>query len=339
MLVQWNKARVALEQARTIDEVKLVRDQAEALRLYVKQQGESLAMQNNIAEIKLRSERRAGELLRGMDMNRGARWQPTEQSGGNTMLPPDCSPPCLADLGISKMQSSRWQLEASLPEESFEQHVAEVKARGEELTSASLLQLASRIQRQEAIKELSRAEQSLGESRKYRCIVIDPPWPIQKIEREVRPMQGHSLDYPTMSMEDIAALPVLEQAESEGCHLYLWVTQKHLHDGLHLFERWGFRYQCALIWVKNVGFTPFSWMYSTELVLFGRVGSLDLLRLGMRLDFTGKVREHSRKPDEFYEIVKQASPGPRLEMFARQQREGFDGWGNEPSRFANVAAG
>ncbi|MDO8588386.1 MAG: MT-A70 family methyltransferase [Armatimonadota bacterium] len=195
------------------------------------------------------------------------------------------------------------------------------------------------MQRQETIKDLSRTSKTLEATSKYRCIVVDPPWPIQKIEREVRPMQGQVLDYPTMTIDEIGALPVLAQADPEGCHIYLWVTHKYLPAGLQLLERWGFRYQCLMTWVKNVGFTPFSWMYSTEHVLFGRVGSLDLTRMGLRLDFTGKVREHSRKPEIFFDLVRQASPGPRLEMFARERRDGFDLWGNETERFTSVEAG
>lgn len=164
---------------------------------------------------------------------------------------------------------------------------------------------------------------------RYRCIVIDPPWPMQKIEREERPDQGVSLDYPVMSLDEIAALPIADLAEPAGCHVYLWVTQKFLPDGLRLFAVWGVRYQCVLTWVKNVGFTPFSWMYSTEHVLFGRVGTLDLLRMGLRLDFSAPVKGHSHKPGAFYERVCEASPGPRLEMFAREYREGFAVWGNE----------
>ena len=96
------------------------------------------------------------------------------------------------------------------------------------------------------------------------------------------------------------------------------------------------KYQCMLTWVKNVGFTPFSWMYSTEHVLFGRVGSLSLLKNGLRLDFAAKVREHSRKPDEFYELVRKASPEKRIDIFAREQRDGFDVWGLEAEKFAGV---
>jgi N6-adenosine-specific RNA methylase IME4 len=84
-----------------------------------------------------------------------------------------------------------------------------------------------------------------------------------------------------------------------------------------------------MTWVKNVGITPFSWMYSTEHVLFGRMGSLPLEKLGMRLDFAAPVQGHSRKPDIFYERVRQASPGPRIAMFERGQRDGFEVWGDE----------
>lgn len=120
-LVLFDRARLAIEQARTVDEVKVVRDQAQAIRLYFKQARESLEMQNNVAEIKLRAERRIGEML------------PT-QIGSHDVT--------LSGMGISKMQSHRWQAEASVPEEEFERHVAEVKVSGKELTSAGLYRLA-----------------------------------------------------------------------------------------------------------------------------------------------------------------------------------------------------
>jgi len=136
-LVKFEAVKQALAEARRIDEVKEVRDKAEALRLYVKQQGDGLEMQNDIAEIKLRAERRAGELLAERDKAKGHKFQPILNPGGSTM-----EPPALGDLGITKQQSHRWQLEAGISEELFEQHVAEVKAAKEELTSAGLLRLA-----------------------------------------------------------------------------------------------------------------------------------------------------------------------------------------------------
>lgn len=164
---------------------------------------------------------------------------------------------------------------------------------------------------------------------KYRCIVIDPPWPMEKIDRDVRPKQSHYLDYPIMSLEDIAALPVGDFASDDGCHLYLWVTQKFLPAGLDLLTAWGFQYQCVLTWVKPTGITPYSWMYNSEHVLFGTCGGLRLQQMGLKLTFEAPAVGHSVKPDVFYARVALASPEPRLEMFARDLREGFEVWGNE----------
>jgi N6-adenosine-specific RNA methylase IME4 len=166
---------------------------------------------------------------------------------------------------------------------------------------------------------------------KYSCLIVDPPWQMQKIERDVRPNQVE-FDYPTMTEDELKSFP-LPQLSGDDCHLYLWTTQKHLPLALRLADHWGFKYQCLLTWRKNVGFTPFSWMYSTEHVLFCTKGSLPLLRMGVRLDFEAKVREHSRKPDEFYDIVREVSPGPRLDVFSREKRDGFDQYGNEVAKF------
>jgi len=165
---------------------------------------------------------------------------------------------------------------------------------------------------------------------KYRTIVIDPPWPMEKIVRQVRPNQ-FDFDYPVMSIEEIKtySLPV----NPDGCHVYLWTTQKFLPVAFDVFEAWGVKYECLMTWVKNVGFTPFSWMYSTEHCLFGRVGNLPLLKLGKRLDFSAKVREHSRKPNEFYTLVAEVSPEPRIDIFSREKHEGYDQDGNEPDKF------
>jgi len=172
---------------------------------------------------------------------------------------------------------------------------------------------------------------------KFRTIVIDPPWPMEKIQREVRPNQA-DFDYPTMTIEAIKNLPIGELVDPHGCHVYLWFTQKWRRIIYELFDAWGIIDECFLTWIKNVGFTPYSWMYSTEHVLFGRVGTLPLLKLGKRLDFSAKVREHSRKPDEFYELVTEVSPEPRLDMFSREPRSGFQQWGNEVGKFEDISA-
>ena len=193
---------------------------------------------------------------------------------------------------------------------------------------------AKREERREAnaevVADLAAGKIVLPEG-KYHTIVVDPPWPMQKIEREARPRQM-GFDYPTMTEEQLRDLPIPDLANDDA-HLYLWSTHKFLPMALRLVEHWGFRYQCLMTWVKNVGFTPFSWMYSTEHVLFCRKGNLDLLVKGKRLDFAAKVRQHSRKPDEFYQLISLTSPPPRIDCFSREQHEGFEQHGNEVARF------
>lgn len=167
---------------------------------------------------------------------------------------------------------------------------------------------------------------------RFRCHVIDPPWPIEKIRRKKRPNQL-SMDYSVMSVTDILRLPVGAKSESSGSHLYLWTTQRFLPDALNIVKAWGFRYQCLMTWVKNGGITPYSWQYNTEHVIFATKGDLALNRLGLKLSFNGDRREHSRKPESFYDLVMKASPGPRMEWFARQSREGFVAWGDGIGHF------
>ena len=306
--------------AQSFDELKEIRDQAEAARHYVKAAKLTTAMANRCAEIRIRAERKAGQMLRSAQLDKGGR--PSENRSH------DVTGFRLSDLDISKMQSSRWQKIANIPEDVIEQYFAEPENEEREVTAVGLAQFAARLNKPDGVDEPIPPRDG-----KYRCIVIDPPWDIKKIEREERPNQGVSLDYPTMSLDEIAdeSLVPLRTHADDDCHLYLWVTHKYLPAGLDLMEAWGFRYQCLMTWRKNVGITPFSWMYDTEHVIFGRKGNLPLTQLGLRLSFDAATQGHSVKPEVFYDRVREASPGPRIDMFARTERDGFEVWGNEVS--------
>ena len=322
-LTQLNAIEQALAKARSINDVVNLRNQAEAARQCFRLAEYGLEMQNNAAEVKLRAERRAGEMLAEMDK------APAGRPSKNRLQSATDLPPTYDELGIEKTQAHRWQLEASVPPGTFEQHIAETKAAGEELTSAGVIRLAKRIiQQAEREETQGNILTPIEANRKYHAIVIDPPWPVQKIVREVRPNQDR-FAYRTMTLDEIAKLPIADLANDEGCHVYLWVTQKYLPAGLALFEQWGVKYQCVMTWVKPTGMTPFSWMYNTEHVLFGQIGNLRLARMGLKLSFEAPVTKHSEKPEVFYERVRQASPNPRLDMFARVTHDGFDAWGDE----------
>jgi N6-adenosine-specific RNA methylase IME4 len=171
----------------------------------------------------------------------------------------------------------------------------------------------------------------------YSTILADPPWQFQNRTGKMAPEHKRLLRYPTMELKEILELPVPRLAAAKS-HLYLWVPNALLQEGLKVMEAWGFTYKSNLVWYKvrkdggpdgrGVGFY---FRNVTELVLFGVRGSMRTLQPGrtqVNLLFTRK-REHSRKPDEFYDIIEACSPGPYLELFARFRRAGWDQWGNE----------
>lgn len=164
---------------------------------------------------------------------------------------------------------------------------------------------------------------------RYSTLVVDPPWVVGELSRYVRPQQV-GFDYPSMSPDELRDFgAVVANVAAPDCHLYVWTTHKQLPFALELVNHWGFSYECLLTWVKNVGMTPYSFMRTTEYVLFCHRGNLRLLRLGLPTHFEAKTTGHSVKPDAFFDLVREASPEPRLELFARKPHDGFVPWGNE----------
>lgn len=170
---------------------------------------------------------------------------------------------------------------------------------------------------------------------KYKTIIIDPPWDIKKIERKNIP-QGKALDYPTMTLAEIQTLELKDIIDPAGCHLYLWTTQKYLPYSFEILQDWwGFKYIFTMTWHKNGGFQPFKLpQYNSEFILFGRMGDAPFLDTkNFFTCFDGKRRQHSRKPDKFYDLIKRVSPAPRIDYFSREKREGFSQFGNESDKF------
>lgn len=171
----------------------------------------------------------------------------------------------------------------------------------------------------------------------FSTILADPPWQFQNRTGKMAPEHRRLLRYPTMELKEILELPVSHLAAAKS-HLYLWVPNALLKEGLKVMESWGFTYKSNLIWYKvrkdggpdgrGVGFY---FRNVTELILFGVRGSMRTLppgRTQVNL-FSSRKREHSRKPDEVYDLIESCSPGPYLELFARFKRKGWDQWGNE----------
>lgn len=311
-LVALETAYAALALVETVDEAKDVRDKAEALRAYAKQAGYGLEVQNRCAELKLRAERKCGELLAAMPKNPGGR------STADT----------LSEVGVAHHQSSRWQRLATIPEPDFEAYIE--RGRQGELTTAGALQLARAVQAQNPEKRpklhvIGDDEEGLpGLAGTFTTIVADPPW--QYDNRGTR--NAAAKHYPTMTVGELCELPVAAHADDDA-HLYLWTTNAFLRESFDVLEAWGFTYKAHLVWVKpQMGMGNY-FRISHEHVLFGVRGKLATQTKNTLSWFSADRGRHSAKPESFYDLVESSSPGPYMEMFARTRRMGWSVWGNE----------
>ena len=176
------------------------------------------------------------------------------------------------------------------------------------------------------------------DGQKFSTVMADPPWRFTNRTGKVAPEHKRLARYPTMELQDICDLPVADHL-ADTAHCYLWVPNALLTDGLKVLESWGFQYTSNLIWHKirkdggsdgrGVGFY---FRNVTEIILFGVRGkNARTLAPGRRQVnlFGTRKREHSRKPDEQYDIIEACSPGPFLELFGRGKRENWTVWGNQ----------
>lgn len=176
------------------------------------------------------------------------------------------------------------------------------------------------------------------EERKFGTILADPPWRFVNRTGKVAPEHRRLSRYETLTVAEIAAIPVVDHT-ADVAHCYLWVPNALLPDGLRVLKAWGFDYKTNLIWHKvrkdggsdgrGVGFY---FRNVTEMILFGIRGknarTLDPGRRQVNL-FSSRKREHSRKPDELYDIIEDCSRGPYLELFSRGVRDNWTVWGNQ----------
>lgn len=164
----------------------------------------------------------------------------------------------------------------------------------------------------------------------YRCIVADPPWRVTRGPVFFEGGRSQPLPYPTMSVGEIAALPVGDVV-GDAAHLYLWTINRYVDAAYDVARAWGFRPSTLLVWAKPVrpGGLGGAWKLTTEFCLFARRGVLPATGWVNSTWFGWKRGRHSEKPEEFQDLVERVSPGPYLELFARRRRPGWHVWGNE----------
>ncbi len=178
--------------------------------------------------------------------------------------------------------------------------------------------------------------------KRFATVLADPPWQFQNRTGKMAPEHKRLSRYPTMTLQEIKDLPV-EAIVKDAAHLYLWVPNALLADGLQVMTHWGFTYKTNLIWYKirkdggpdrrGVGFY---FRNVTEMILFGVRGkNVRTLQPGRRQEniMSTQKREHSRKPDEQYDLIEACSPGPFIELFARGPRKGWFVWGNQAEAY------
>ena len=179
-------------------------------------------------------------------------------------------------------------------------------------------------------------------NRKFATVLADPPWQFANRTGKMAPEHKRLTRYSTMPLKEIKALPVEAIVESTA-HLYLWVPNALVAEGLEVMKHWGFTYKTNLIWYKvrkdggpdrrGVGFY---FRNVTEMILFGVRGkNARTLQPGRSQEniIVSRKREHSRKPDEQYDLIEACSWGPRIELFARGPREGWVVWGNQAEEY------
>lgn len=316
-LALLDRARQALAEARAVPELAELRDQAAAMARYLARKCGAEEAARHATEIRLRAERRIGEMLAETVQPGGS---PEALSSGSTKLPST----------VTRDQSSKWQRIASLPEPVFEEALAKP-----EPTTAALVKLARQLAAQnpsapegEPETNTTTALEALSASgRKFGTIYADPPWKYGN--QGTRAATNNH--YGTMSVDEIAALPIADLA-ADDAHLHLWTTNAFLFDAKAIIEAWGFEYKSCLVWVKpQMGIGNY-WRVSHEFLLLGVRGRCPFGARDLMSWVHAERNKHSAKPGTVRAMIERASPAPRLELFGRHVAQGWTVWGNEIAR-------
>ena len=326
-LAKLEKATQMLIEAKSLDEVKHVIDIAEAAKTYARAAKLGLDAQNHAAEIAILARRKAGEFLAQLERDQGFRTDLTSSNVGKSSDYKET----IAESGISYQDANRWQQVAAVPEETFKEFIERTKTDGKELTTYGVIKIARQLQREEYIEKQTEEIQSnkfLPPSGTFDVIVIDPPW---QYGTKYDPNGRRAANpYPEMSLEEIANINL---PASSDCILWLWTTHKFMRHSFDLLDQWGFRDVAIVTWVKDrMGLG--SWLRSqSEFCIMAVKGSPKVNLTNQTTIINGALREHSRKPDEFYKFVDSLCIGYKLDYFSREKRDGWVVFGNDTEKF------
>ena len=297
------------------------------MRVYARQAKDTELIEHAI-EIKLRAERRGGELLREMaDRGERAVRGQVQKSRGETFQPPQ-----LADLGVTKTQSSRWQKLAELDVETFETRLAAAKRGALASTEMTKTErIVEKQQRRKAHDADLAAKQLALPDRRYGVLLADPPWRWEPYSRETGLGRAPDNHYATSCLETIKPFNIASIVADDSV-LFLWSTVPMLPQALEVMWSWGFDYKTNFVWVKDRAGTGYWNRNQHELLLVGSRGNIPAPAPGEQWEsvINALVGAHSVKPRTVYELIESYFPNlPKIELFARTHRHRWDAWGHE----------
>ncbi len=321
-LIKYDAACKAIADAQSVDEAKDIADKSVALQAYAKQ-ANNPEMERMAAEIRLRAKRRIGQISKKLETQERARTDLHPNDGTQTKTQ------TLKDAGISTSEAHRCEQLAQVDEDEFDTYIEKCRKANKVASSDEIAKRVSKtVSRKQKIDAISARNAALPTGSQYNVIYADPPWQYRNVVSEDRRLENH---YPTMSLEDICAMPVADIAAPDAL-LFLWATITELPGALKVMEAWGFEYRSHAVWVKpsiGIGF----WFRSQhELLLLGVRGKMPTPIEAARQSSVihAPVGKHSAKPQAVRDMIDQSyGELPRIELFAREPQAGWATWGNE----------
>jgi N6-adenosine-specific RNA methylase IME4 len=332
MLAKLEQARLLVDQCKTASEAKEVIDVAIAAKVYASRQRISKEIINSATALEIDARTRLGEILENAPKNTGTAGLVIgpgrgNENGGIVVEPPFSLPRPGPITSLTKRESSDAQFLAKLKREDGKTHEA-VRV-GELRLSAARREFNTRL----ISKELGKiaAQASTEPIGKFDVIVVDEPWPLERIALDCNPNETRLLPYPTMTLEQIEQLNLVEKFAAKNCHVFFWTTQRFLPAAFRILEKWGVKYSFTLVWHKNRGMKPIGLpQFNCEFCLYGRVGSPVFVETKQFATcFEADCTKHSEKPEKFYELLRRITAGRRLDYYNRRKIEGFIGGGKE----------
>lgn len=314
-------ARDLLAGATELPDIKKIRDKASALQQFARSAELGLEAQNFAAILKIEAERKAGGLLRLLELKPGKKRYHDDTNS-------------LADIGISKLKSSRWQGMSKVSDEQITDLIDRCKSSNREITSNAVLKLAKKMEVSKSVPVSESDSEGVTDSldsliaagQTFKTIYADPPWRYDNQGTRAS-TDNH---YGTMTVEEICKLPVDLLADEEAL-LFLWTTNGFLRQSFEVIDAWGFEFKSSMVWVKpQMGIGNYVRNSHELLLIANRGGLLPTDNRKSQMSWIQASRgRHSEKPKEFRRVVEDLGYANRLEMFGRSKVEGWVVFGNQ----------